>query len=1009
MKYIKLGMALCVVLALLPIMLQAQADTKIDRAATQKGNGSPVQDAVAKNNPQEALAVAGRSGGSSLEAASNSGLAGARKMESDTAISELNPGVLTPGQGVNIAYRTVDQQDLLGGVSYVNMPEILNKNYITYPLDNMEAFVGGFHGNLWGMDDYLVLVDGVPRDVGSVMPTEIAQVSFLKGVSAVALYGSRAAKGVILIATKRGAPGKQIINIRANAGIHVPKRYPKYLGSAEYMTLYNEASANDGLPPHPEYTAENIYHHASGENPYRYPSVDYYSPEYLKDYYNRYDATLEIAGGGERAQYYTNLGFWTEGSLLDFGQAQQIKNERFNVRGNVDMKINEFISAKVDAAAIFYNGKGVNTDYWGGAATLRPNRFTPLVPIRMIEEEDNASLTYVGNSQHVIDGQYLLGGTQLDPTNPIADIYAGGSSTFVSRQFQFNTGIDADLGNVIEGLTFNSLFGLDYNTSYVQAYNNEYAVYEPEWNNYSGPDLISKLGKLGQDASSGEQVVETSAYRQTLSISAQLNYQKSINNKHNITAILLAGGFQQGESSVYHRIANANLGLHVGYNFREKYYVEFNGALVHSARLPEANRQEISPTGSLGWRISNESFLASSSVVDNLMLSVSGGIIYTDLDVENLDEEGSDYFLYEQIYTQAEGAWYSWRDGLLVRSTDSRRGDNPDMSLPKREEISIGLDASFFDRLITLKGSLFKSRMTGLVVQNNVLFPSYFSTGWPNSSFIPYVNYNNDERSGFDFNVNLNKQVGQVGLTLGLTGTYYTTKATKRAEIFENDYQYKEGKPLDAIWGLESDGFFENQEDIDNSPGQNAFGEMKPGDIKYKDQNGDGEINNQDEVYLGRGGWFGAPLTLGVHLTAKWKGFTFFALGVSRTGAYGMKNNDYFWVDGEDKYSEVVRGRWTEATKNTATFPRLTTLTSRNNYQNSDFWMYSTNRFDLARVQISYTFPENLVGSGFVHKLGVYINGANLLTIAPNREILELNIGSAPQTRFFNLGVKAQF
>ncbi len=1005
MKYIKLGMLLCVTATLLPAMLKAQTTARSNNRHVEI---SSVQGAESNSAQRKTVSVDDEMNSFSAPSLMGVSRVDRREDDSDTTVSELSPSVLA-GDGVQVAYRTVDQQDILGGVSYVNVPEIMDMNYFTYTLENMEAFAAGYHGNLWGMDQALVLVDGVPRDPGSVMPIEVAQISFLKGISAVALYGSRAAKGVILINTKRGAAGKQTINFRANAGVHLPKRYPKYLGSAEYMTLYNEARVNDGLTE--LYSEDEIYHHAAGENPYRYPDVDYYSPEYLRDYYNRYDGTLEIAGGSDKAQYYTNLGFLTEGSLLNFGQASNIGNERFNVRGNVDVKINEFIKAKVDAAAIFYNGKGVNTNYWEGAADLRPNLFTPLIPISMIEDTDDASLVYVNNSEHLIDGQYLLGGRQLNQTNPIGDIYGAGSRTMASRQFQFNTGVDADLRNVLKGLSFSSSFGLDYNTTYLQSFNNEYAVYEPNWNSYSGVDLISSLSKIGQDASSRSLDVDTSYYQQAIAVSAQLNYVTSVNNKHNITAVLLAGGFQQSISSIYHRVGNANLGLHLGYNFKEKYYVDFNGALIHSAKLPEQNRQAISPTLSLGWRINKEGFLASSSVINNLMLSVSGGIVHSDLDIRSTDGE-REYYLYKQIYSQSDGAWYSWRDGLLTRSTDSRQGPNPDMVFPKREEINIGLNAALFDNLITLSGSAFFTRMTGLVGQNSALFPSYFSTGWPVSSFIPYVNYNNDERKGVDFNLNVNQQLGEVGLSLGLTGTYFTTKAAKRAEIWNNEYQYREGKPLDAIWGLESEGFFNDQDDIDNSADQRAFGDIRPGDIKYKDQNGDGIINDQDEVYLGRGGWSGAPLTMGVHVTAKWKGFTFFALGVSRTGAYGMKNNndtfmDYFTVDVDDKYSEVVRGRWTPETMNTATHPRLTTLASDNNYQDSDFWMYSTNRFDLAKVQISYAFPQNTIG--FIDGLEVYVSGANLLTIAPNREILELNVRTSPQTRFFNLGVRAQF
>src|SRR5690606_13841001 len=330
---------------------------------------------------------------------------------------ELKEIVMTANSKIKVGYQSMDRNNLIGGVSYVNMPEIMEKNFITYSLGNMEAFAGGFHGSLWGMNDVLILVDGVPRDGTSVMRTEVEQVTFLKSAPALALYGSRAAKGVILITTKRGTAGSRVVNVRANTGVLVPRRFPKYLGSAEYMTLYNEARVNDGLSE--LYSDEDIYNHASGNNPYRYPDVGYYSPKYLKDYYHRHDATVEITGGRDRTKYYTNIGFWRAGSLLTFGQAVNNSNERVSVRGNVDMKLNRFLTAYVDAAAIYYSGKGVNTNYWEGAATLRPHRFAPLLPISMIEESDETSLNYVRGTQNLIGGQYLLGGTQLDQTSPI--------------------------------------------------------------------------------------------------------------------------------------------------------------------------------------------------------------------------------------------------------------------------------------------------------------------------------------------------------------------------------------------------------------------------------------------------------------------------------------------------------------------------------------------------------------------------------------------------------------
>lgn len=1005
MNNIKFKAVFCALIALLPFMGITQTSDNIDVEAVIRGKeGIPLVGATVRS--ESGVAVVTDSNGSfSISAELYSTLAvEAKEYKSETVVATpfLNNISLSPIEAyddVNVAFRKVEKRNLISGVSVVNLGELMQKNYNTGTLENMEGFASGFHGNIWGMDQYLVLIDGVPRDPESISPTEVDQITFLKGVSAVALYGSRAAKGVVQITTKRGKVQKQKIDVRVNTGMYVPKSYPKYLGSAEYMTLYNEARANDGLSQ--LYDDETIYHYAEGQNPYRYPNVNYYSSDYLKETYNRYAATAQISGGNETAQYYTNLGFNTTGSLLNFGEAENNRTQRFNIRGNVDIDITETLYAIVNASAVYYNGWGVNTDYWGSAASLRPNRFSPLIPTSMIEQGDEHSMQFVNSSSNIIDGQYLLGGTQLDQTNPFAAIYAGGTNNFTSRQFQFNTGIGADLGNLIEGLTFQSNFGVDYSTSYNQSYNNEYAVYEPSWTNYDGGDLIADLTQYGQDARSGVQNISDSWYRQTIAFSGQFNYDTKIEKDHRVSGILVANGFQQSFSEEYHRTSNANLGLYLGYDYLEKYFVNFSGALVHSAKLPKGNRQAFSPTLSLGWRLSQENFLQNSTVFDELKLTASIGVLHTDLDI-------TDYYLYQSIYTQTDGAWFNWRDGALSRSTDSRRGQNNDLTFSKREEINFGVEASLFDNLFQVQASVYANKMTGGVVQASVLYPNYFQTGWPNSSFIPYVNYNDDQRTGFDFRVDWNQQFSELKTTLGVVGTYYKTKATRRAEMYEDQYQNREGNPLDAIWGLESNGFFTSNEEIENSPSQ-SFGQVSPGDIKYIDQNNDGVIDNQDEVYLGKGGWYGSPLTLGVNFTAEWKDFTFFALGIGRFGAHGMKDSSYFWMDGDDKYSVVARNRWTPETSETATYPRLTTTNSNNNFRSSDFWLYSTDRFDLAKVQLSYNLPKELFHQTFVQELGIYVNGVNLLTVSPERKVLEMNVGSAPQNRFYNLGVKAIF
>ena len=903
-----------------------------------------------------------------------------------------------PGKGkqVQVAYRKLNADELLGGVSFVNVKQLLKKNYFTYSLGDMQNYVGGLTGgNLWGMNSVLVLVDGVPRDAGNVMPSEIEQITFLKGAQAVVLYGSRAADGVIYITTKRGQAGKTRIDVRGNTGFYVPIRYPEYLGGAEYMTLYNEARVNDGLEA--TYTPEQIYHTAQGDNPFRYPDVNLYSDDYLKKAYNSSDATAEIYGGSQRARFYTNINLYNTGSLIKFGEADKDRTTRFSVRGNVDVNLGKYVDAYADANATFYDAKGARGNFWGAASTLRPNRIAPLIPIDMLMPEDETAWNYVNSAMYIIDGKYLLGGTSLDQTNELANLLVAGTNTYTSRQYQFNMGVNVDLSMLLRGLSFKTQYALDYSTSYNNYYSNGYATYEPQWGNFNGHDVITSIKQYGTDSHDGIQHVSDSWNRQTMSFSAQFDYKNQFAGVHNVSANLIAAGWQRGTSAVYHKDSNVNLGLQLDYNYLNRYYVSFGGALIHSARLPEKNRQAFSPSLTLGWRLAKESFLEDSPVVDDLMLTASASVLNTDLDF-------SDYYMYEANFNQSNGAWWGWADGNQSRATESRRGANDQLDFVQRKEISIGIRGSLWKKMLTFDASFFTNSIEGLPVQSRNSFPNYFFSYWPESSLIPYVNYNNSSFTGFDFALNYNKKVGEVDLGVGLTGTYYTSKNTKVDEMYNEDYRYRKGKPTDGIWGYVTDGFYKDLADIENSP-ESTFGDVKPGDLKYVDQNGDNVIDEKDEIYLGE--QWGSPFTLGMNITAKWKNFTLYVAGSGYFGAAAMKSDAYYWVYGDRKYSEVVRGRWTPETASTATYPRLTTQSNTHNFRNSDFWMYKNDRFNLSKIQLTYDLPASIFQGSFVKNLSVYAYASNVFTIAKERKLLETS--ASPQTHFYNLGFKIGF
>lgn len=919
-------------------------------------------------------------------------------------------------QQVSVAFRKVAAEDLMGGTSTVDVEELMKKNNFTYSLDNMQGYVGGWNGaGMWGLTDQLVLIDGVPRDANNIKPDEIKDITFLKGAQAVILYGSKAAKGVVLINTKRGKEGDLRINVKANTGYNVAKSYPEYLHSAEYMTLFNEARQNDGMTP--LYSQADIYNYASGTNPYSYPDVNFYSKDYIKKAYNRSDVSAEITGGGRLASYYSNISYYREGSNFDFGKAADNYTDRLDVRGNIDLRISDYITGYVNATATYYDQKSAASkfNYWEQATTFRPNLYAPLIDINMVDPAAKTALTALGAATNIIDGKYFFGFNDVKDAdenlafqNVFADLYAAGNSTYTSRQFQFDAGIDIDLQKVLQGLSFHTQMSIDYATVYNTSYNDEYITFTPTWSSVNGHNAIIGLEPHRADKHSGVQNISNSQSNQTVAFNAHFDYKRAFAELHNVNAMLVANGYTQTRSGEYHRTANANMGLNLEYNFAHRYYANAALALVHSSKLPENERNGLSQSYTLGWNIAKEAWMEGCGF-DYLKLSASYSDIKTDLGID-------EYYMYLSNY--ASEGWWDW-GGTGVSATASTNGGNNSFSFISRKEMSVSLQGSLLNKSLWFDASFFRNEIDGLPILSDNIAPSYFKSYYPDGQFFSYINYNRDLRTGFDLSVNYKKEVGDWGIQVGANATYYTTEASRRDDTqFADEYQKRQGRYLDGVWGYECLGFFTDATDISNSPSQSALGDTKPGFLKYKDQNGDGVIDSKDQVELGKGGWYGNPLTLGLNLTAKYKGLSLFVLATAGYGGTAVKNNSYWWCGASDnKYSAVVRDRAivdpeTGAVTNIgqAKYPALTTAAGSNNFQTSDFWTYKTDRINLAKVQLTYDFNNALFqGNKVVRGLSVYASGSNLLTIAPEKELLELNVGSAPQSRFYNVGVKVQF
>lgn len=915
---------------------------------------------------------------------------------------------------VNVAFGTVEKQDMLGGVSAIDIKELMKKDNMSAASDGLNSLIGGYDGyNAWGQTP-MVLVDGMPRDISKVAPTQIDQITVLKSASAVMLYGSRASKGAVLITTKRGKEKPLSIDMRVNTGFYVPKSYPQYLNAAEYMTLYNEACVNDGLKP--KYSDDVIWNTAAGTNPARYPDLKFYNSDNLRKAYNKTEVVGEISGGTDRAHYYANFGARYNNGLVKTGEHKNDNNWRFNVNANVDMKITKWLSASTSAGVIIedaYNGRG---DFWSTASSLRPNWYNPLLPIDQMDMTNKDIATIVENANWLIDGKYLPGGLSTNTTSFWGDSYVAGYIRDKYRDFMFQVALNADLSMITKGLSFRAAFDIDYWDYYSEGFSNDYATYEPIWANMNGKDMIVGLTKYNNDKQATQEFVGSSSDSQTMMFSAQFDYRRTFAKQHNVAATLVGWGWQKQTGKdgdhdtdnavrmrdLYHRTSNVNLGLNVDYNFARKYYVQAGGSIVHSAKLAEGHRQALSHSFGLGWRLSKEKFMQNIDWVDDLKISGAYTLLNQDIDL-------TDYYMYKGYY-DPKGIWYQWADNSQGGfSTSQTRGDNDKLKMIQRKEWRIGLTGQLFKGFVDFDVNLFTQDTNGMITNGaNTSFPSWYNSI---GSFLPNMNYNCDRRQGIDYAINFKKKIGEVEAQLGFTGMLYKDKAILRDENNGvNTYLNNEGQSLTAMWGYTCLGYFTAADFdadgklIEGIP-NHTFSEVKPGDLRYKDINEDGVVDGKDVTVIGNA----TPSYIyGVNLTLKWKDFTLFARGTGQAGGMLSKSGDYWWPRAEVKYSEVALGRWTPETAATATYPRLTTTGNSNNYRTSNYWTYSTNQFTLDKVQLTYDLPDRWFAGKVVKDMSVYFSGSNLFTIAPNRKILETSTYS-PMTRFYNIGATIRF
>jgi TonB-linked SusC/RagA family outer membrane protein len=889
---------------------------------------------------------------------------------------------------VNVAFGRVNAKEKVAALSVLHTADVLSVSNMQDVQDAMQGRIPGLmnNGMLRRIGAPLVVVDGIPRDFSSIQTEEIDQITVLKDINASIMYGTQAKNGVVLITTKRGVPNKRKINVLLEQGYSTPVVLPQYLNSAKYMGLYNEALVNDGLTA--IYDETQIANYSNG-NVYRYPDTDYFSDEFLKSGKPFTSFISEFSGGNKTTKYYANFGWVNSGSILKNGEAKNANTNRLNARANVDIQINDYVKSNIDAVVVFDIDKNINGDFWGYSNSLHPYYFSPLIPVSMIENKNSIE------TAKLINGKYILGGTTQYMNNVYGDMYFAGYKQRIGKTIQLNNGIDVDLNKIAKGLTLKTSISFDMYNSFVQSVINQYAVYSPVWDSINQSKILD-VQKINEDKPMNYQNLSDADYTRNLSVYAMLDYKKTMGN-NNITATLLG---YYNNSHVNYVVADkkyAHLGFHATYNYAKKYYLDFNSAYIHSVKFAKGNRGAFSPSVGLGWLLSEEDFMKGIDNIDYLKLKFSTGVLNTDIDILNPNQSMIDNYMYESTFVT--GNQYGWGDGLREsRSVTVTRQLNPNLTFEKMKDLNVGLEGYLFNNMIGFDANVFHVVNSGIVAQR-VTYPAYVST------YIPFENMNENSYSGAELGLNFNKKAGDFDVNVGANLLYAVSRVDLLNEIWSYDYQYRQGEKLNSIFGLKSLGFFADEADIQNSPTQ-TFGEVKPGDIKYKDQNKDGVIDANDEVMIGN--WL-PDFTYSAHFNLKYKSLNLFVLGVGQNGGNGMYDSDYFWVDGNDKYSVEVLNRWTPETAQTATYPRLTSKNSSNNYRNSTFWMYKNDYFSISQIQLTYEMPFHVITNLGLKGLNVYLRGSNLLMLAKDAEKRQLVIGGEPNYRNYAAGLKILF
>lgn len=936
-----------------------------------------------------------------------------------------------------VAYGTQKKETLTGAISAVNTDDLLSSpnasvaNSLAGKITGLSSvqssgqpgsedptlYVRGVGSLTEAGAAPLILVDGVERSFFQMDPNEIESVTVLKDASATAVFGVRGANGVILVTTRRGEEGRTEISVNSSVGFSTPTRMIEMADSYTYATMYNEMMANDGLDP--VFDAYTLERFRLGDIPMVYPSIDW------RDYIVKNAAVqtqhnINISGGAERVRYFISAGYlYQDGLVNTFGDPNAgFSYNRFNYRANLDIDVTNTTLLKIGIGGIMGNQKSSDNQIWRDMNNAQPF-----------------------SSPGVIDGKlYEASSRYMDIklVNPLARYYHRGYTQRMNNTMNLDLHLIQKLDFITEGLSieakgaYNSGYYLTKErTSSVEKYitlfksevdGSTSAIGDPDFDHtvvYRIVDMNTKPGYAEETGRSRDWYFE-----------ASLRYGRKFGN-HNVGALLLYNQNKKYYPTQLGYIPTAYVGLvgRLTYDYKSKYLAEFNIGYNGSENFAPDKRFGTFPAFSAGWVISEEPFMKNQNVISFLKLRASVGLVGN-------DNMSNNRFLYlpdsYRVNLKSEystsgirnsdeyGYNFGYQDNTWINGAVESRLGNPNVTWETALKQNYGMDISFFSGRLRLAADVFFEDRKDILIARNTVPDMTALT----SSLLPVVNMGRVKNAGYELDLRWSDSLKNgFSYYIDVNMSYTNNKIIFQDEVEPNEpYLWRTGKQVGAVFGYVAEGFYSAADFVDGEGGTLKEGypvpqvPVYPGDVRYKDLNGDMVIDIDDQMQIG---FPRRPnYVFGLNLGFEYKGF---GLSMNWTGAaersmiYSDQFRKPFNGEGRGLMEFQVADRWTPQTADTAVWPRFSKNSSAHNYMQSTIYVKNGAYLKLKNLTISYNFKSNKVFKFLgISSLGLKFTGYNLLTfdyihIMDPESRPDWDNDTYPITKQFNFGVNITF